>query len=316
VIALVAALALTVTVFSRVGGPAAAPSAAGYALRFRGSGVGDIDRVKIPIHDPATPGVRRPVDVGSTDFTIEFWLRGSLDENLSPVVRCGRTNDWILGNIVIDRDRYNQGRDFGVSLAGGRVAFGVGGAAGGEQTICGTSNILDNEWHHIAVQRRRSDGMLWLYVDGRLEAEGAGPGGDISYPVDAVPGNFCGGPCLNSDPFLVIGAEKHDAGPQFPSFAGWLDELRISTVLRYAGAFVRPQRPFTPDGATVALYHFDDGSGDLVGDSAGAAGGPSHGVRRPGGTPPGPEWVLSDAPLGRADTMPPATPTGLRIGLR
>ncbi|MCA9670843.1 MAG: hypothetical protein KC503_34840, partial [Myxococcales bacterium] len=41
---------------------------------------------------------------------------------------------------------------------------------------------------------------------------------------------------------------------------------------------------------TAALYHFDEGQGDVIGDSSGAAGGPSDGVRRFGGTPAGPLW--------------------------
>jgi hypothetical protein len=61
--------------------------------------------------------------------------------------------------------------------------------------------VLDGAWHHIAVQRRRSDGYMWLYVDGRLEAQGDGPDGDISYPDDGVPCDRCcnGNPCNFSD---------------------------------------------------------------------------------------------------------------------
>ncbi len=270
---------------------------AGYALRFHGNGVNDIDRVKIQIDDPATTAPGPPADVGATDFTLEFWLRALAAENPAPAVACGANNNWIFGNIVVDRDRFNQDRAFGLSIAGGRVVFGVDGQGTGRLTLCGTSNVLDNQWHHIAVQRRRADGWLWLYVDGRLEAQGDGPDGDISYPDNGVPGNFCGGPCTNSDPYLVLGAEKHDAGPQFPSFAGWLDEFRLSNVLRYAANFPRPPTPFLPDANTVALYHFDEGSGDAITDTRGVSGGPSHGVRRFGGSPAGPEWVPSDAPL-------------------
>ena len=84
------------------------------------------------------------------------------------------------------------------------------------------ASVLDNQWHHVAVQRRRSDGFLSLYVDGTLQASADGPDGDVSYPDNGVPGNFCGGPCTNSDPFLVLGAEKHDAGAAFPSYEGLL----------------------------------------------------------------------------------------------
>jgi hypothetical protein len=270
---------------------------AGYALRFHGNGVNDIDRVKVQIDDPLTTAPGPPADVGATDFTLEFWVRALAAENPAPAVACGANNNWIYGNIAVDRDRYNQGRAFGLSIAGGVVVFGVVGEGTGSLTLCGTSNVLDSQWHHIAVQRRRADGWLWLYVDGRLEAQGDGPDGDMSYPDNGVPGNFCGGPCINSDPYLVLGAEKHDAGPQFPSFAGWLDEFRLSNVLRYTAAFTRPAAPFLPDANTAALYHFDEGSGDVILDTSGASGGPSHGVRRFGGSPAGPEWVVSDAPL-------------------
>jgi len=269
---------------------------AGFALRFHGNGVNDIDRVKIPLDDPTTSIPGPPADVGATDFTLEFWLRALAEENLAPAVACGANDNWIYGNIVVDRDRYNQGRAFGLSLAGGVVVFGVRGDGTGAATICGTSNLLDGQWHHIAVQRRRADGQLWLYVDGRLESQAIGPGGDISYPDGGLPGNFCGGPCTNSDPYLVLGAEKHDAGPQFRSFAGWLDEMRISDILRYTAGFSRPSAPFVPDFNTVALYHFDD-IGDVITDSSGAPGGPSNGVRRFGGSPAGPERVVSDAPI-------------------
>jgi len=271
----------------------------GDALRFHGNGVNDIDRVKIRVDDPTTSLPGPAADIGATDFTLEFWLRALPEENLAPAIACGANDNWRHGNVVVDRDRFNQDRAFGFSLAGGVVAFGLRGDGTGALTICGSSNVLDGRWHHVAVQRRRADGQLGLYVDGVPERLAAGPGGDISYPDDGVPGNFCGGPCTNSDPYLVLGAEKHDAGPQFPSFAGWLDEMRISNTLRYPpfSSFHRPSGPFVPDAQTVALYHFDEGSGDVIADSSGAAGGPSNGVRRFGGSPAGPEWVVSDAPL-------------------
>jgi hypothetical protein len=57
-----------------------------------------------------------------------------------------------------------------------------------------------------------------------------------------------------SDPFIVLGAEEHDAGAQFPSFSGWLDERRFSTALRYGGAgFTPPSAPFAADASTAAL---------------------------------------------------------------
>jgi len=276
-------------------------AASGTSLRFYGNGVAapDLDRVKILIDDVATNLPGPPADVGNADFTIEFWLKAAAADNTAAAVSCGNNINWINGNIVVDRDRFGQDRKFGLSIAGGKLVFGVSGDGSGDRTICGTSNVLDNLWHHIAIQRRRTDGQMSLYVDGALEAQADGPDGDISYPDDGVPCPNCcaGGNCNFSDPYIVLAAEKHDAGAAYPSYSGFLDEMRISNTLRYSSNFTRPSTPFTTDAETVALYDFDEGSGNLVADSSGASGGPSHGERRYGGSPAGPDWS-TDTPFG------------------
>ena len=293
--------ALAVALCSLV--PAAAFGAS--SLRFHGNGSGDIDRVKVPIDDPATVSPGPPADVGAGDFTIEFWMKAAVAENTAGAVTCGANVAWINGNILVDRDRFGLDRKFGASIAGGRVVFGVSGEGTGDWTICGLRNVLDADWHHVAVARERATGKMWIFVDGLPDAQGDGPGGDVSYPDDAAAG-------APNDPFLVFGAEKHDAGAAFPSYSGLLDEIRVSSVLRYAGAFTRPRTPFTPDADTAALYHLDEGTGDLLADGSGAAGGPSDGQRQFGGSPAGPEWFLSDAaPLGGSPalTLTPSRPT-------
>lgn len=255
-----------------------------YSLRFFGNGVDDIDRVKIPIDNPA-----KPADVGATDFTIEFWMNASLSENSAAAINCGENYDWIYGNIIFDRDRFSQYRGFGISIAGGHIVFGIIGDGSGwpeAWTLCSVTNVLDGNWHHITVQRRRSDGWMWLFIDGGLERQADGPKGDISYP-DGVVTNY------PNDPFVVIGAEKHDAGPEYPSYSGWIDELRISNLLRYVNNFTPDTIPLVTDQNTVALYHFDEGSGDVINDVSGASGGPSDGIIRFGGSPAGPEWSTS-----------------------
>ncbi|MFQ5594260.1 MAG: LamG-like jellyroll fold domain-containing protein, partial [Anaerolineae bacterium] len=279
----------------------------GYSLRFHGNGVDDLDRVKIQIDDPANNDPGPPADIGAEDFTLEFWMKAYATENTAGAVTCGWNINWIYGNIVFDRDRFSQDRKFGLSIAGGVMIFGVTGDGTGDRIICGSTNVLDGKWHHVAVQRRRSDGWMWLFVDGNLEAQADGPNGDVSYPDDGVPGNYCGGPCTNSDPYLVIGAEKHDAGSAYPSFSGWVDEVRLSNSLRYASSFLPPSQPFAPDANTVALYHFDEGSGDTINDTSGASGGPSNGERKYGGSPAGPEWSTDTPFTAQAGTYYVAT---------
>ena len=223
--------------------------------------------------------------------------RSPTNANSAGQISCGSNNNWIYGNIVFDRDRYNQGRAYGISLGAGRVAFGVDGDGTGNTTICGTASVRDDQWHHIAVQRQSSDGWMWLFVDGALQAQADGPDGDVSYPDNGVPGNFCGGRCTFSDPFIVLGAEKHDAGSEYPSFSGWLDEVRISTVLRYSAPFMPPQQPFTTGAGTAALYHFDEPSGTNV-------------VDENGNSSPGFMSVGANGPLRSTETpFSPTTPT-------
>jgi hypothetical protein len=241
-----------------------------------------VDRVKIPLNG----GTK--ANIGAGDFTVEVWLLGSLGDN-GAGNSCGTGEAaWISGNIFIDRDVYGGGDlgDYGLSLYDGRVAFGATRDDSGS-TICGTANVLDGAWHHIAVTRRASDGRLQLYVDGQLDAQAATSGatGDMSYRVGR-------GTRYPDDPYLVLAAEKHDAGSGFPSFNGYLDELRLSTTLRYDGAFNRPTGPFAADADTAALYHFDEGTGTTLGDTIGT----SNGQLNVGGNDNGPQWV-TDAPF-------------------
>ncbi|HKY84327.1 MAG TPA: LamG-like jellyroll fold domain-containing protein, partial [Anaerolineales bacterium] len=265
----------------------------GFSLRFYGNGWGDIDRVKIPIDNPA-----RPADVGAGDFTLEWWMKATLADNLSTAVSCGPYDAWRSGNILLDRDIYGAGDkgDFGVSLSSGRLAFGAAVGATGT-TICGATSVADGAWHHVAVTRRASDGRLQIYVDGALDGEGLGPVGDMSY----ADGRSTTHP---DDPFLVLGAEKHDAGAAYPSYNGYVDEMRLSANIRYSGPFTPPTGPYASDPNTVALYHFNEGFGDTLNDVSGASGGPSHGLRSYGGYTNGPEWT-DDSPW----FVPQPTPT-------
>ncbi len=261
-----------------------------YSLRFYGNGTGDIDRVKIPVVSGSTS---LPVNIGSTDFTLELWVRFAPGENGSG--SCTEGNDtWIYGNILFDRDIFDTPDygDFGVSLYGNRIAFGVHNGTSG-YTICGNTVLTANTWHHIAVTRSTS-GTMSIFVNGNLDRQITnGPSGNISYRVGrSITGSYV------NEPYLVIGAEKHDYDPStYPSFSGWIDEVRISKILRYTGNFTPPSAPFTPDGNTVGLYHFDEGSGTTILDSSGAAGGPSNGVRNYGGFPPGPLYDSGTKPF-------------------
>jgi hypothetical protein len=259
-----------------------------FSLRFFGSGINDIDRVKFRIDEAASA-----LNIGG-DFTIELFLKASPGENTSGDCATGDAG-WIYGNIILDRDIFGPGDygDFGLSVVAesGIVAFGVSRGDNGA-TICGTTNIINDQWHHIAVTRSAESGIVQLYVNGVLDGEMIAPGGDISYRA----GRASEWP---NDPYLVMGAEKHDYdNTTYPSFSGWVDELRISDIIRYTEDFAVPTAPFTPDDNTLGLYHFDEGEGDTILDSSDTE---SHGIPSFGGTPAGPVWA-DDTPFSTMNT--------------
>jgi hypothetical protein len=234
------------------------------------------DRVRIRID--ALPAAS--ANIGATDTTVEFWMKAAAAENSTGTPNCTGTGSfeapdrWIPGHIIIDQDIAGASpasgayADWGVSVGGTTLAYGVRGRSGGGITICSNTGVLDNAWHHVALQRRVSDGRLWIFVDGALTATGIGAAGDKSYPANFQtdrPG---------SDPYTVIGAEKI-GNFVWPNFAGWITELRFSTALRYGAAtalgavFTRPTARFVVDSQTASLWRFNEGSGSVAADAAG-----------------------------------------------
>jgi hypothetical protein len=266
--------------------PTTPPSSGNRSLRFFGNGANQIDRVEIAL---TNGNAARPVNVGNGDFTLEFWMKADAADNNN--AQCSASNDsWINGSIIFDRDVFFEGDygDFGVALMSGRIAFGVFNGTSGT-TLCGSTSAANGQWHHVAVQRRSGDGQLWIFVDGQLDGQLNGPNGRIDYRAGRST-------IYPNDPFLVIGAEKHDVGSSDLSYNGFVDEVRISTALRYGGNFTRPGGPFAADGNTAALYHFNEASGTTITDTSGASGGPSNGVMNVGGNPAGPVRS-ADAPF-------------------
>jgi hypothetical protein len=226
------------------------------ALRFFGTGTDQRDRALIPVDDDGPgPDASRGCDVGAGSFTLEIWVKGTLADNPTPGWGGGVErfdSGWIDGNIVLDRDIWGGAarlRDFGVSIAGGRVRFGTGRGErdASEHTLEGSAQILDGAWHHVAAVRDAATGVKRIYVDGELDAASS-PGvsqGDISYP-DAVPGGTT-------------------------AFAGAVDELRIWNVAR-SESEIRTGRRLVPAAQTpglVGYYRFDERSGTALADATG-----------------------------------------------
>lgn len=266
------------------------------ALRFFGASATEPGRVRIPL-GPINAGritASAPVNV-SGDFTIEFWMKASAADNPAPAC----PNGWYYGHIIIDRDVDGAGDygDYGIALCDGRLAAGVSVGEDDRQLVSSVV-VTDGQWRHIALTRS-DGGRIALFVDGAPAGSTEGPGGRVDYRVDRATGQ------PDSDPYLVLGAEKHGY-PGSYHYSGLLDDLRISNVARYSGPFSTPVGPHPLDAQTVALYRFDEGSGTFIGDNSDAIGGPSHGTLMVSGNPAGPVWS-NDTPFTSAATAPTAT---------
>jgi hypothetical protein len=301
---------------SLAGGDSSSAQGSQHALRFYGTGgPGQQDRIIFLLddNDPGAGG-NTPLDVGAGSFTVEWWMRGELADN--DTANAGgdaelASIDWIHGNIILDRDVWcGSERKFGASVAGGFVRFGVGpGDAGGlGVTLEGDVGVLDGSWHHVALVRDESVETLRIYVDGTLDFESspASATADVSYPDTGVPIDpTCNdGQLLPDGWWLTLAAEKHDLA--WPSFAGFVDELRVWGVARSAAEILSDRAVILPPATPglVAYYRFEEGAGTAIADSS-AAGSPIGDLRA--GQAGNGEWVSYVADPGNTAPIDPAS---------
>ncbi len=114
----------------------------GTSIRFHGTGTGYNDRVEIPVQG-------NKLNIGATDFTIEFWMQVPAGVTNTPV---GGGSGWVWGNIILDRDIYgNHPNDFGLSLFNGNLRFGTGPNPDTNTIQTSGVNVADGQWHHVAI---------------------------------------------------------------------------------------------------------------------------------------------------------------------
>jgi len=89
-----------------------------------------------------------------------------------------------------------------------------------------------------------------------------------------------------------------DVNPRL-GLKGIIDEVRISSIARYQDEFT-PKTRFEPDEETVALYHFDEGSGNVVRDASG---------KNHHGKMVDPKWVECDHSSASLTSFDGAVPT-------
>jgi hypothetical protein len=114
----------------------------------------------------------------------------------------------------------------------------------------------DGAFHHIAACKTTAatDVTLRLYFDGTEVASGTGPAASNATTHLRIGGNYL-----------------PDGNPQLGYYETRIDEVRVSSVDRYAATSFTPVRHHAPDASTLVLYRFDEASGDGIVDSSGNA---------------------------------------------
>lgn len=101
-----------------------------------------------------------------------------------------------------------------------------------------TASLLKNSWNHLAITHSEPDSVTTVFLNGM--------------PVHLFAHTMI------TFPKLTIGKADYTTAGYFD---GQFDEFRISDQVRYTGPFVPPITEHLTDSATVALWHFNEGSG-------------------------------------------------------
>ncbi len=134
--------------------------------------------------DLPDPGAAGPdadlqtVDVRDSSFILEIYLKTEPGAGKAVLIR-----------------KMDAQAGYALTLDGA-VTFAA--RAGGKETaVSGKAAVNDGKWHHVLAEADRAAGRMTIYVDGRQDAEGAGPGdASLSNGADFYVGGTPDGACL------------------------------------------------------------------------------------------------------------------------
>ena len=184
-----------------------------------------------------------PLPEGTDEYTFEAWvyLTTPPNEDTHALVLSQQVRMYV----------WNHGPNVGLRLMSAAHLHRLRGVAFGMKEPFPPSN----QWHHVAFQAEAGQRILIINDVARISRGGTILAADLSHarhPQDFTIGGF--GEKIESD---------WHGGHFWGHFAGYIDEVRISTVARYniAKRGFTPRTKFENDAKTVALWHFDEPSG-------------------------------------------------------
>ncbi|MFT7486816.1 MAG: hypothetical protein ACI9F9_002672 [Candidatus Paceibacteria bacterium] len=164
-------------------------------------------------------------------FTLECWLRG---------------RDFRGRRGLINK---TEGSEFGFFVNDGVPNFIVHLAGSYVSAEASAVQLQSDTWYHLAGVFDGEE--VRLYLDGKPVASALGAGART----------------LRNIP-LLIGADVTGSGSSTSHFQGVIDEVRLSTSVRYRDAFVPVSRHEALDDSTLLLLHLDERTGMWAFDSS------------------------------------------------
>jgi len=176
---------------------------------------------------------------GTTAFTIEYWMKTTQSGPGG--------SQWYNGNGIVDAEVAGVTNDFGTSLLGDKLAFGVGNP---DITIQSVTSVNTGNWIHVAATWNAALHQMKLYINGTLEASTS---------------SFVGVNFRNIPPYIRFGSLQTNIN----YFSGQIDEVRFWNAERSQTEIQENCNITIPAGSTglVAYYKLDEGSGTTTADA-------------------------------------------------
>jgi len=180
-----------------------------------------------------------------TVFTVEGWVKRTSDTGRYETFLSNASSSYGQETVGVYVDGGNA--DCGSSPSD-QFAWAYTRVGGGWFFQCSGVSATLNVWYHIAVTRDSAN-VTRIFVNGVLR--------------NTINGTAA--PTTSTGAFGIGNAG--DAVTEF--FPGLLDEVRISSIVRYSSNFTPQTTPFITDASTIALYHLDEGTGQVLNDASG-----------------------------------------------
>ena len=175
-------------------------------------------------------------------FTVEAWIRMPFDVDADRAY-----------SIITDNSG-SESRGFGLAIWNKTPHFGVN-----------WGRPVPAEERYFAFYREARLGQS-AHIAGVFDGEQARI--YVNGQKGANLGQQAGGEKLTGRTILIGARHAMQANQQIHFFQGTLREVRLSSGARYTEEFI-PSNRFAQDQQTLALYHCDEGSGDVLKDSSG-----------------------------------------------